>query len=125
MFLEGFRMKLLTVKEACERLRISRATLYNLAKQGKIAFVKIGGKSLVREGDIDRLIAEGTGARAERNASTKRGVLGAYWDELINRGLVDPASRVAFFSPRLSDLKPVKSKGKLASQIITDERGER
>ena len=118
-------MKLLTVKEACERLRISRATLYNLVKKGKIAFVKIGGKSLIREEGIDRLIAEGTGARAERNARAKRGVLAAYWDELINRGVADPASRVAFFSPRLSDLKPVKTKGKPASQIIIDERGER
>ena len=27
-------MKLLTVKEACQRLRISRATLYNLIKRG-------------------------------------------------------------------------------------------
>ncbi|MGH7148749.1 MAG: helix-turn-helix domain-containing protein, partial [Nitrospiraceae bacterium] len=53
-------MKLLTVKEACVRLRISRATLYNLVRKGKIGFVKIGGKSLIREEDIDRLIAEGT-----------------------------------------------------------------
>lgn len=37
-------MQLLTVKEACARLRISRATLYNLVKQGKLAFVKIGGE---------------------------------------------------------------------------------
>ncbi len=118
-------MKLLTVKEACERLRISRATLYNLVKKGKIAFVKIGGKSLIREEDIDRLIAEGTGARAKHNARTKKAGLAVYWDELINRGLVDPVSRVAFFSPRLSDIKPVKTKGKPASQIIIDERGER
>jgi excisionase family DNA binding protein len=118
-------MKLLTVKEACERLRISRATLYNLVRKGKVTIVKIGGKSLIREEDIDRLIAVGTGARGERNASAKRSVLAAYWDELVNRGLVDPASRAAFFSPKPSDLEPVKTKGKPASQIIIDERGER
>ena len=42
-------MKLLTIREACERLRISRATLYKLAKRGTLTLVKIGGKSLIPE----------------------------------------------------------------------------
>ncbi len=42
-------MKLLTIREACERLRISRATLYKLARRGTLTLVKIGGKSLIPE----------------------------------------------------------------------------
>ena len=42
-------MKLLTIREARERLRISRATLYKLAKRGTLTLVKIGGKSLIPE----------------------------------------------------------------------------
>ena len=48
-------MKLLTIREACERLRISRATLYKLAKRGTLTLVKIGGKSLIPE---EALLAE-------------------------------------------------------------------
>lgn len=118
-------MKLLTVKEACERLRISRATLYNLVKNGKLGIIKIGGKSLVSDESIDRLIAEATRIRPKRAAGGKVVTWVAYWDELVRRGLVDPASRRSFFAPKFSDFEPVKTKGKPASEIIIEERGER
>lgn len=118
-------MKLLTVKEACQRLRISRATLYNLIKRGDLAFVKIGGKSLIREEAIDRLIAQGTRTPPKRRARTEEEAWAVSWDELVRRGLVDPTSRRAFLAPKFSDFKPVKVKGKPASQIIIEERGER
>jgi len=118
-------MKLLTVKEACEHLRISRATLYTLVKKGQLAFVKIGGKSLIRQEAIVRLIAQGTRTAPARAPRTQKKVRAAYWDELIRRGLVDPASRRAFLAPKYSDFEPVKAKGKPASAIIIEERGER
>jgi excisionase family DNA binding protein len=118
-------MKLLTVKEACERLRISRATLYNLVKKGKLTFVKIGGKSLISDKVIDRLIAQATRTPPKRAASAKEEAWTASWDALVRRSLVDPASRRAFFAPKFSDFKPVKAKGKPASLIIIEERGER
>jgi excisionase family DNA binding protein len=118
-------MKLLTVKEACDRLRISRATLYNLVNRGELAFVKIGGKSLISEEGIDRLIAQSTRTPPKRSASAEEDAWAVSWDELVRRGLVDPASRRAFFAPKFSDFKPVKANGKPASEIIIEERGER
>jgi excisionase family DNA binding protein len=117
-------MRLLTVREACERLRISRATLYNLAKDGKITFVKIGGKSLIRDDVIHRLIARGSKRpiRPPRAARTSRVRL---WEDLVRRGLVEPESRQAFVAPRLTPFKPIKAKGKPASEFIIEERGER
>ena len=118
-------MRLLTVREACERLRISRATLYNLAKRGKLTFVKIGGKSLIRDDVIHRLIARGSGKRPKRAPRTARTSRARLWDDLVRRGLVEPASRGAFLSPKLVPFRPVKAKGKLPSETIIEERGER
>ena len=47
------------VLDACSTLGISRATLYKLAAQGKIRLVKIGGRTVVPEVEIDRLASEG------------------------------------------------------------------
>jgi excisionase family DNA binding protein len=118
-------MRLLTVREVCERLRISRATLYNLVKGGKLTFVKIGGKSLIRDDVVHRLIARGSLGRAERSARTARPTRARLWEDLVRRGLVEPASRQAFLAPRLAPFRPVKAKGKPASEIIIEERGER
>lgn len=52
------KKRLLTVKEACEYLRITRATLYQLIKKGKIQPIKIGRKTLIDQDDLDRLIEE-------------------------------------------------------------------
>jgi excisionase family DNA binding protein len=47
------------VLDACSALGISRAKLYKLAAQGKIRLVKIGGRTVVPEVEIDRLASEG------------------------------------------------------------------
>jgi excisionase family DNA binding protein len=118
-------MRLLTIKEACERLRVSRATLYNLVKKGDLALIKIGGKSLIGEPVIERLITQAARTRPRWGVASREPAWVACWEELASRGLVDATSRRAFFDSDLADFKPVKAKGKLASQIIIEERGER
>jgi excisionase family DNA binding protein len=49
------------VKDACQTLGISSATLYRLAAVGKIKLIKIGGRTLIPEAEIARLSNEGTG----------------------------------------------------------------
>jgi excisionase family DNA binding protein len=122
---EALLMRLLTIREACERLRISRATLYNLTKKGTLPLVKIGGKSLIKEAAIDRLIVQGASAATKRPAGAEEKTWAAAWDEIVRLGLVDAASRRAFFAPKFSDFKPAKARGKPASLIIIEERGER
>jgi excisionase family DNA binding protein len=41
---------------ASHALGISRTTIYNLAATGKIRLIKIGGRTLVPESEIDRLV---------------------------------------------------------------------
>lgn len=118
-------MQLLTVKETCARLRISRATLYNLVKRRKLAIVKIGGKSLIRDDAIDRLIERETSSPGRRTRGVASEGWTRAWDDLVQRGLVALASRRAFLAPKFSDLSPVKTRGKAASEIIMQERGER
>ncbi len=50
--------RLLTIPEACEYLRISRATLYRHIKEGRIKPVKIGKRTLIDKRDLDLLIEE-------------------------------------------------------------------
>ena len=118
-------MRLLTIQEACERLRISRATLYNLVKNGQLAFMKIGGKLLIRDYVIHRLIAHGSPTQPKRSARTPGATWARLWEDLVRQGLVEPASRQAFLAPKLASFKPIKAKEKPASAIIIEERGER
>jgi excisionase family DNA binding protein len=48
------------VPDACRAIGISRATLYHLAKQGKVRLVRVGGRTLVPELELDRLANQGT-----------------------------------------------------------------
>jgi excisionase family DNA binding protein len=57
--LTSLTIKARRVNDACSALGISRATLYKLQAQGKIRFIKIGGRTLVPESEIDRLASEG------------------------------------------------------------------
>ena len=43
------------VNDACRRLSLSRATLYKLASQGKLRLVKVAGRTLVPDAEIERL----------------------------------------------------------------------
>lgn len=54
-------MNLLTIDEACRLLKISRKTLYNWMKRGKIPIVKLSNRAIrVKETDILSLITERT-----------------------------------------------------------------
>jgi excisionase family DNA binding protein len=46
--------RLLDVEEAAELLRLAPATLRNWVSQRKIGFIKLGGKVLFRQSDLDR-----------------------------------------------------------------------
>ncbi len=41
-------------------LHVRRTTAYKLVKQGKIRIVRVGGKTLIRKSEIDRVMRDGT-----------------------------------------------------------------
>lgn len=47
------------ITDACAALSISRSHLYDLAAQGKVQLIKIGGRTLVPEAEIRRIASEG------------------------------------------------------------------
>ena len=47
------------VNDACAALGIGRSTLYKLAGEGKIKLVRVLGRTLVPESEIERLTSEG------------------------------------------------------------------
>jgi len=49
--------RLLTIPEALQVLRIGRSSFYKLAAKGEIRTLRLGGRTLVPEREIDRLIA--------------------------------------------------------------------
>jgi excisionase family DNA binding protein len=55
----GMDRALLTIPEAVVALRISRATLYRLIKDGKLHRAKIGYRSVLRRDEIEALIRAG------------------------------------------------------------------
>ncbi len=114
-------MKLLTIPEACERLRISRATLYKLVKRGILTVVKVGGKSLIREEALLKLI----GATPNAEGSSEEQAWERYYEELLRLGLTTPESRSAIVAPHFADFVPVDVTGKPASELIIDERDAR
>jgi excisionase family DNA binding protein len=52
--------RLLTYREAAERLRASRSTVRRLVDAGALERVKIGRLVRLRAGDVERLIERGT-----------------------------------------------------------------
>lgn len=50
--------RLLTLAETCERLSLSRGTVYALIRRGELPSLKIGRAHRVREADLDALIAD-------------------------------------------------------------------
>jgi excisionase family DNA binding protein len=54
---------LLTVRQVAEELQIGKTTTFRLLASGAIPSIRIGGKLLrVRRADLDRWLAERTGA---------------------------------------------------------------
>lgn len=47
-----------TIKEACDFLRVGRSYFYDLVKDEKIHLVKMGRKSFVTKGELDRFVSE-------------------------------------------------------------------
>lgn len=45
-----------------EELPVSRSHIYGLIKKGKIIPTKVGGRTFIRRGERDRVIADGTAA---------------------------------------------------------------
>jgi excisionase family DNA binding protein len=50
-------MKSYTVPEVCEQLRLSRTTLWRLARAGELPTVKLGGSVRVLESDLLAFVA--------------------------------------------------------------------
>lgn len=44
------------INDACRAIGISRTSLYNLAAKGQISLVRVAGRTLVPESEIDRLV---------------------------------------------------------------------
>ena len=49
---------LMTLEEAVEYLKISRASVYSLMKNGELAYVQIGGRRRFRASDLTAFIEE-------------------------------------------------------------------
>jgi excisionase family DNA binding protein len=49
----------LSIKEAAEACNLSRATVYRLIADGKLATLKVGSRRLVPVASIDTLLSEG------------------------------------------------------------------
>jgi excisionase family DNA binding protein len=47
------------IKDACMALSVSRSHVYDLAAAGKLKLVKIGGRTLIPDAEVQRLANEG------------------------------------------------------------------
>jgi excisionase family DNA binding protein len=54
----------MTVAEAAAYARISRSGLYQFVASGRLPIRKLGARTLVDRGDVDRLIESGTASAA-------------------------------------------------------------
>jgi excisionase family DNA binding protein len=113
-------MKLLTIPEACEQIRISRATLYKLIKRGVLPLVKIGGKSLITEEALQKLLRTEPTAEGSEEQMWEQ-----YYEDLLRCGLTTRESCHAIVRPQFSDFVPIEVMGTPASELIIAERGER
>lgn len=65
--------RLLTVREACDELRISRPTLGALRRSGRIQTTRIGSRGVrVASSEIERFIAAATGGDCDNLAPLPR-----------------------------------------------------
>jgi len=51
--------RLRSINQSADRLGLSRASIYRLHQSGQLPFVKLAGRTLVDEADIDALIEAG------------------------------------------------------------------
>lgn len=52
---------LFTVEEAADYLRVSRAMVFRLLKDGKLPRAKIGNRTVIRRSDLDALVERSIG----------------------------------------------------------------
>jgi excisionase family DNA binding protein len=50
----------LTVQEVAQRLRVSRQTVYGRINRGELSYIKVGGRVLISQAMLDKLIEKGT-----------------------------------------------------------------
>jgi excisionase family DNA binding protein len=54
--------KLYTPEDVAARIEVTKRTVYNFIKDGKIATIPIGGLLRVTEGELNRIMTEGIAA---------------------------------------------------------------
>lgn len=62
-------LPLLNVEEAALRLRVSRATVYRLIKDGRLRLTKIRGSSFVTQAEIERYLRTAERGNGGRHAA--------------------------------------------------------
>lgn len=115
---------LLTVREICERLRVSPATVFRLVRAGTLAPIKIGRRTLFAAEEVEALIDAGrqprhTSQPGPRSAPAPRGV-GVVLDALRRAGLLaDPTPerrrRAAEYDARHGPAEQARILGELRS----------
>jgi excisionase family DNA binding protein len=56
--------KLISIKDAALRLGVATITAYRWAESGRLPSIRLGGRRLVAEATIDRLVASAMGEEA-------------------------------------------------------------
>lgn len=46
------------IPEACARIGVGRSRLYDMIRRGEINAIKIGGRTLIAESELQRIVAE-------------------------------------------------------------------
>lgn len=54
--------KAYSIRQACETLQISRATIYRLSERNELKIIRIGGRSFIPATEIERIVTQGTDA---------------------------------------------------------------
>lgn len=90
--------ELFTVKEACERLRVSPATIFRLVRTGALAPIKIGRRTLFAAEEVQALIEAGRGGRAEAPVQPGRAPMPA-----DQKGMLGAVRRAGFLAEPTPD----------------------
>jgi excisionase family DNA binding protein len=71
----------MTIGEACDYLKVTRATLYRWARQGRLRLHRFGARSTrVRRSDLDRMSTPGTSRESEDWACLSEASFEADWE---------------------------------------------